>query len=222
MIQFTEVHSSFNMSWGYKIDPIFRILGKKEHLDDFFENGNIFISSFENFKSYDDEMQGDISEGQSLIGGFDKKGNGNHIFYEGGVQAFILCTTNILSEEVIKDFNGVGAVKINNSVLFAREIAKKLPFVSTGIEGDCIYVDSKVQHLAGEQNELFQKINFADPRIINHNVAALSNGVELFMKYKKYEHQQEHRLAWFSEKKIKRGIVVNCPEAIEYCEKIVF
>lgn len=222
MIQFTEIQSSFNISWGYKIDPVYRIVGENEYLDDFFENGNIFISSFENFKSYDDEMQGDISEGQSLIGGFDKEGNGNHIFYEGGVQAFILCTTNILSEAVIKDFNGVGAVKINNSVLFAREIAKKLPFVSTGIEGDCIYVDSKVQHLAGEQNELFQKINFADPRMIHQKVTALSSGVELFMKYKKYEHQQEHRLAWFSEKKIKRGIVVNCTEAIEHCEKIIF
>lgn len=222
MIQFREIQSSFNISWNYKIDPIYRIVGKKEHLDDFFDNGNIFISSFENFKSYDDEMQGDISEGQSLIGGFDKDGNGNHIFYEGGVNAFILCTTNILSESVIKDFNGVGAIKITNSVLFAREIAKKLPFVSTGIEGDCIYVDSKVQHLAGEQNELFQKINFADPHMINQNVTALSSGIELFMKYRKYEHQQEHRLAWFSERKIKRGIVVSCPEAIEHCEKIVF
>ncbi|MGA9212068.1 hypothetical protein [Kaistella sp.] len=75
MIQFTEIKSSFNISWGYKIDPIYRVVGKKEHLDDFFENGNIFISSFENFKNYDDEMQGDISEGQSLIGGFDKDGS---------------------------------------------------------------------------------------------------------------------------------------------------
>lgn len=222
MIQFTETHSSFNISWCYKIDPIFRILGQKEHLDDFFENGNIFISSFENFKSYKDEMQGDISEGQSLIGGFDKEGNGSHVFYEGGVQAFILCTTKVLSDKVIKDFNGVGAIKIVNSVLFAKEIARKLPFVNAGIEGSCIYIDSKVQHLADEQNELFQKINFSDPSMINQTITALTTGVELFMKYKKYEHQQEHRLAWFSEREIKNGIVVHCPEAIQYCERILF
>ncbi|MEN2436727.1 hypothetical protein AAH994_15020 [Weeksellaceae bacterium A-14] len=222
MIQFFEVNSSFNISWGYKIEPIFRILSKRKYLDDFFENGDLFISSFENFKNYDDEMQGDISEGQSLIGGFDKEGNGNHIFYEGGRQAFILCATKVLSESVIKDFNGVGAIKIVNSVLFAREIAKKLPFVNTGIEGDCIYVDSKVQHLENEKNELFQKINFSDPLMINQTVTALTSGVELFMKHKKYEHQQEHRLAWFSERKIDNSIVVNCPEAIEYCEKIIF
>lgn len=222
MIQFTEIQSLFNISWGYKIDPIYRIVGKKEHLDDFFENGNIFISSFENFKNYDDEMQGDISEGQNLMGGFDEKGNGNHVFYEGGVRAFILCTTKVLSEPVIKDFNGIGAIKIVNSVLFAKEIARKLPFVSTGIEGSCIYVDSKIQHLADEQNEFFQKINFTDPRMIEQSVTALSSGIELFMKYKKYEHQQEHRLAWFSERKINKGIVVHCPEAIQHCEKIIF
>ncbi|MGC1631680.1 MAG: hypothetical protein WA749_06165 [Gelidibacter sp.] len=222
MIQFSETHSSFNISWCHKIDPVFRIIAKKEHLDDFFENGNIFISSFENFKSYKDEMQGDISEGQSLIGGFDEEGNGNHIFYEGGMQAFILCTTKVLTNQVINDFKGVGAIKIVNSVLFAKEIARKLPFVDSGIEGSCIYIDSKVQHLADEKNELFQKVNFSDLLMMNQTVAALTNGVEIFMKYKKYEHQQEHRLAWFSQRKIKRGIVVNCPEAIEYCEKIIF
>ena len=58
--------------------------------------------------------------------------------------------------------------------------------------------------------------------MINQTITALTTGVELFMKYKKYEHQQEHRLAWFSERKIKKGIVVQCPEAIQYCERVLF
>lgn len=41
-------------------------------------------------------------------------------------------------------------------------------------------------------------------------------------KYKKYEHQQEHRLVWFSERAVESGIVINCPEAVEHCEKILF
>ncbi len=222
MIQFSEIHSSYNISWGRRIDPLFRILANQNYIDEFFENGNLFISSFENFKMYDDEMQGDISEGQSLIGGFDENGNGHHVFYEGAMQAYILCTTKNLSDEVIVDFNGVGAIKIVNSVLFAKEIARKLPFVNVGIEGSCIYVESKVQHLEDEKNELFQKINFSNRDMMNETITALSNGVEIFMKYKKYEHQNEHRLAWFSERKIKSGIVVHCPEAVQYCEKLMF
>lgn len=144
------------------------------------------------------------------------------IYYEGGVQAFILCTTKVLTESVIRDFNGVGAIKILNSVLFGKEVARKLPFVKSGVEGSCIYVDSKVQHLENEKNDFFQKTNFSDPSTIKDVVTALTNGVELFMKHRKYEHQQEHRLAWFSERDIKNGIVVNCPEATLFCEKIIF
>lgn len=222
MIQFAEFQDSFDISWGYKIEPIYRIIGSEEHLNDFFENGNIFISSFANFKSYEDEMQGDISEGQSLIGGFNEKGDGSHIFYEGGMQTYIFCATKVLSDAVINDFKGFGAIKILNSVAFAKEITRKLPFVKTGIEGSCIYVDSKAQHLEGEKNKMFQKINFADRRIMEQTISNLSTGAEIFMKYKKYEHQQEYRLAWFSEQKIKTGIIVHCPEAIEHCEKLIF
>lgn len=90
MIQYSNSYSAFNVSWGYKIDPIYRILSKKEYLDDFFENGNLFISNFGNFKSYDDEMKGDISEGTSMIGGFDKEGNGNHILRRRSTGIYIM------------------------------------------------------------------------------------------------------------------------------------
>lgn len=42
------------------------------------------------------------------------------------------------------------------------------------------------------------------------------------MKYKKYEHQQEHRFLWLTDENIEDGIVLNCPEAIKYCEEIIF
>lgn len=90
-------------------------------------------------------MQGDSSEGDAIVGGFTENKDGNFIAYEGSINAFVLCTTNILTEEVIKDFNGVGAIKINNSTLFGMEVAGNLPFVLSGIEGDCIYDDSKAQ-----------------------------------------------------------------------------
>ena len=90
------------------------------------------------------------------------------------------------------------------------------------IEGSCIYVDSKVQHLADAKNDLFQKINFNDPRIMSQTVPNLTSGAELFMKHKKYQHQRGHRLTWFSEQKIKKDFVRNCPEASAHCEKIVF
>jgi hypothetical protein len=222
MLEFMQNTSAYQITWGYRIKPVYRILSSKKYLNDFFEKGNLFISCFNNFKNYKDEMQGDTSEGDALVGGFNEKGDGNFIVYEGAVNAFVLCATNILTDEVKKDFNGVGAIKINNPTLFAMEIARKLPFVSTGIEGDCIYDDSKAHILKDEKNKAFQSINLKNTIEIQQKISQITTGIEIFTKYKKYEHQQEHRLLWFSERQINSGIVVNCPEAVEYCEKIVF
>lgn len=57
---------------------------------------------------------------------------------------------------------------------------------------------------------------------MSQTVPNLTSDAELFMKHKKYQHQQEHRLAWFSEQKIKKDIVINCLEEIAHCEKDCF
>ena len=82
--------------------------------------------------------------------------------------------------------------------------------------------DSKVQTLENEQNRIFHNIDFKNPIIMKEELTQITLGVEMFMKHKKYEHQQEHRLLWFSEIQIDNGIVINCPEAIKYCDKIIF
>ena len=110
------------------------------YIDDFFLNGNIFLSSFKNFKKYDDEMQGDKTEGQNLVGGFNGKDSSQYVSYEGGINAYVLCATNFLNVNVIKDFKGICAIKIKDSVNFGKEIARKLPFVNTGIEIVCLEI----------------------------------------------------------------------------------
>ncbi len=222
MMNYIQSTSAFHISWLKRINPIYRILSDVKYIDDFFNNGNIYLSSFINFKKYEDEMQGDKSEGNSLVGGFDEKGAGQFVVYEGGVRAYVLCATNFITKDVINDFKGVGAIKINDSVNFGKEIARKLPYVTTGIEGDCIYGDSKAQILEKEQNKVFQNIDFKNPQNMKEEISQITLGVELFMKHKKYEHQNEHRLLWFSNIQIQNGIVVHCPEAIQYCEKVMF
>jgi hypothetical protein len=221
-MNYSQSTSAFHVTWLRRINPVYRILSDKKYIDDFFDNGNIYLSSFINFKKYEDEMQGDKSEGNSLVGGFDDKGAGQFVMYEGGVNAYVLCTTNFVDTHVVSDFKGVGAIKINDSVNFGKEIARKLPYVTTGIEGDCIYGDSKAQILENEQNKVFHNIDFKNPQNMKEEISQITLGVELFMKHKKYEHQNEHRLLWFSNIQIQNGIVVHCPEAIQYCEKMMF
>lgn len=221
-MNYIQSTSAFHVTWLRKINPVYRLLSDIKYIEDFFENGNIYLSSFNNFKNYEDEMQGDKTEGNNLVGGFNGKDASHYISYEGGVKAYVLCATNYLNENVKKDFKGVGAIKINDPVNFGKEIARKLPYVTTGIEGDCIYGDSKIQTLEEEQNKIFQNIDFQNPTMIREEITQLTLGVEMFMKHKKYEHQDEHRLLWFSEVEIQNGILVHCPEATKYCDKIIF
>src|SRR5690606_19480687 len=223
MIDFMYNTSAFQVTWGKRVVPIFRILDKVEYINNFFEKGEIFISCFNNFRKYEDEMQGDKNEGEHLLGGFNEEGKGNFIFYEGGMSNYIMSTTSKLSKDVIKDFNGKGAIKINNPALFGMEVARKLPYVLAGLEGDCIYGDSKATIMESElDNNRFQGMDFKNTSEIKDVINDISNNVELFMKLTKYQHQNEYRLVWLSEKKINGGIVINCPEARHYCEKIIF
>ena len=50
----------------------------------------------------------------------------------------------------------------------------------------------------------------------------ITRGQEIFLKLKKYEHQQEYRFVWFSKVLVRKSMLINCPEAIQFCEKIIF
>ena len=83
-------------------------------------------------------MQGDKTEGHNLVGGFDGKDSSQYLSYEGGVNAYVLCATNRLNENVINDFKGVGAIKIKDALFIGDELAAQdLEFV----------VNNKVTHI---------------------------------------------------------------------------
>lgn len=211
--------ANYLVSWGVKLDPVYRILSDENYLNDFFEKGNLLLSCFANFKKYKDEMQGDPKEGNMILSGKGKPGFYNHIIYESGNNSYVLCTSKNLNEQTIKDFKGVGAIKINDTVNFGREISRKLPFCQNGLEGGCIY-ESRSKFL-DEKNEFLNNIdiNTPDGQLL---FSQFTNGFEIFVKPDQYKHQNEYRFFWFTNKKIESSIVVNCPEVIEYCEKIIF
>ena len=55
-------------------------------------------------------------------------------------------------------------------------------------------------------------------RLINE----VSNNDEAFIKLKKYSDQNEYRLVWFTGKNPTDHIIIKCPEAIQFCERIEF
>tara|TARA_B100000953_G_scaffold294961_1_gene285454 strand:+ start:3699 stop:4373 length:675 start_codon:yes stop_codon:yes gene_type:complete len=222
MIHYSPHTVSNSVHWNIKIEPIFRILDDVKWMENFFESGELMLSCFNNFKKYPDEMQGDKREGEGFIGGTDEEGNVNGVIYESGLNAFIMSTTTNLNKKVQKDFNGKCAIKINNPTAFALEISKKLPFVNSGLEGDCNYEKSRTHFLDKEMNEnrRFQNIDFHNDPNSHNLLKEITLGMELFLKQDKYKHQNEYRLIWFSDKNLSEGIFIKCPEAIHFCEKV--
>ena len=224
MLNFSPSTLNFPVNWQIKIEPVYRIFNKIEYLDDFIENGNLFISCLDSFKNYKDEMQGDNSEGNFTISATNEKGDVNSLIYEGGLNAFILCATTELNDSVIKDFNGVCALKIKNSAYFALEIAKKLPYITAGVEGKCDYRKNKNLYFEKDsfEEKLFNSMKYENSIQSHAIINQIVGGNEIFTKHLKYSHQKEYRFSWFSKNKITSNIIINCIEAKDFCEPIYF
>lgn len=221
MINFSSHVRSFGIKWKIKIKPVYRLLDNVDYINNFFEKGEIMLSCFNNFKKNPDEMQGDKEEGHAIVGEFGNGPRNSHVIYESGLNAFVMSTASKIDDTIIKDFNAVGAIKIKDPSMFAFEIAKKLPYVESGVEGFCNYKSSRVEFLQGEEGKILNSLDFNDPtsRMI---FGEITKGMELFLKLDKYEHQNEYRLVWFSNSEVNNSLIVNCPEAVRYCEPIIF
>lgn len=222
MINYTPSSLNFHINWNLKREPVFRLLDNITWLNNFFETGEIMLSCFNNFKKNPDEMQGDNREGKAMIGGYDEKNKkSNHLIYEAGLNAYIMFSTNELTDNVKNDFNAKCAIQINHPTLFALEISKKLPFVNSGLEGNCNYASSRSLYFKNKIDK-FNEMEFSNNHNSHQIINELNMGMELFLKLDKYKHQQEYRFIWFSQETINNSIIIKCPEAIQYCEKIVF
>src|SRR6476661_3312098 len=203
MLYFTLHSFNENIQWKVKRDPICRLLDKKEWLDNFFNNGEIFISCFNQFRGYENEIQGDANEGEALCWFEDDKGNTHGLQYEAGLNSFILSTTTELTEQSKADFRAVGAIKIVNPTAFALALARKLPFCTSGTEGKCNYQEGRVFKLKNYEKlaELIKKPEYFLNPDFQLELLTLTQEFELFLKKKKYESQNEYRLVWFTAKK---------------------
>lgn len=222
MIHYSPTSLQQVIDWRIKRFPVYRILDDERWMENFFESGEIQLSSFTKFHSYKDELQGDVQEGNATVIFEGGDGNTHAMVYEAGLNAFVLSTTTTLNDQVIKDFKGKCAIKINHPTMFALEIAKKLPFVTSGLEGDCDYVEYRSEFIERSlsTDNLLKAVKDLDKPQMQSLVTDLTRGMEIFAKHLKYAHQKEYRFVWFSDLPVNSTIRINCPEATMFCEKV--
>jgi hypothetical protein len=213
-----------NSLWRIKLDPVFRLLNKKEWLDNFFNKGELLLSCFNSFRKNQDEFQGDSREGEAL--GYFVTGTGATVGlkYQSGFNALVMSTTTEYNEKIISDFNSVGAIRIINTTEFATGIANCLTKFRSGVEGHCIYSHSRVFRLNDDPRlqELYKNPDAEHRQAFMEEFQLLCLDRELFLKHNKYKYQKEYRFVWIVEDPIHESIVIRCPELIPLCERIDF
>jgi len=203
---------------------VYRILNKAEHLQAFFQTGELKLSSFNEFRKYPDEEAGDPGEGTGLIVAHDDTFNVKALGYETGLDAYVLCATAHLSVSVIKAFNGVGAIKINDPTHFGLCVAQSVPACVYGSEGHCDYTDDRLSHLdltTPEGHAFFAADPTRDTALLEQ-IARNTQSAQQFRKPMRYAHQKEYRFFWHTLRPVDAPLMVHCPWAIERCELVMY
>ena len=208
--------------------PIYRMVSKKEYLDDFFTTGRLRITTLESCKKHEG-LQGDRKEGEAVVLSVRPDGTTIFTWYDVGADAYILCGAVEDTLRIRQDFHaeGAGAILIKDPYRFGLAVGATIPYVTHGIAGYCDYRESRIHYLPDEsvKARMHASIDFAKGKGVER-FREVMPGDEVFLKEKElYEHQQEFRFAWFIKEPIQGDhVFINCPkDAVDdYCERIDF
>lgn len=212
--------------WNIVTPVLFRYLNQ-EFINEFFESGRLRLSSFQAFSKYKDEQRLDPNEGESILDGL-----GNGVAFRAkvhhGRSSLILSTSRIEDDQLMKDFNVDGYFKIKDSTNFGVLISNKIPCFVSGIEGSCIYssersIQRKID-LKDRDGQRLKELKEKDSNLYKAELSKIINEISemdgYFVKLNKYSHQNEYRFIWNCEYLKEATMFIECPEAIQFCEKV--
>jgi hypothetical protein len=205
-----------------ELPPVFRYLSQ-EYIHEFFSSGRLRLSAFSEFAKHTDEQRLDTEEGWIVvtITGQTKKLRSR---VGRGRDAYILSTSLRGDTELMRVFATDGYFKINDLVGFYSAVSDRIPNCITGRIGCCIYLaQRKVQRKMGVAVDEAVKMNEQGKmnlmRVMEVIGAATFPDI-YFWKLGQYAHQQEVRFVWDIGDRVNGPLSVECPEAVQFCERI--
>jgi len=118
-----------------ELPSVYRFV-EKVHVEAFFANGTLMVSTFARFKTLADEQRRDGMEGLHLIGG--SPGGAQLVgFTESGFNSYVLCGSTS------REF-GQAAIEIVDVDRFTSLVAEALGGVTAAFHGPCIYTDERI------------------------------------------------------------------------------
>jgi hypothetical protein len=195
----------------------------KKYIDDFFDKGQLLISSFKQYKAYQDNQLGDKEEGQSMNIGTTDHDKQFMTFTTVGHNDYCFCTSTILDKGLYSIFKRESAFRIKDPINFILEINRSLLRVREVLYGNCIYLNERIlKKKIGNVTIDHMRDDKEPDKISLEKIMGLPiHGPEsYFLKQIHYQTQSEYRIIWKTDREVAGNIVINCPEAVKYCEKI--
>jgi hypothetical protein len=204
--------------------PVFRYLEQK-FIDEFFTSGKLQLSSFSKFAEHPDEQRHDADEGWCVVD-IKMPTKKKRLRSRVGIpkNSYILSTSLKRDQKLMIDFDRDGYFKINDVEGFGLAIASKIVGLTNLIAANCEYMNYKEIGLTmGAEAEEAIEQDEKGRMNINKVMALLRNAIfpeVYFLKLNLHAHQEEFRFVWEVGYEVSEPLIIECPEAIQYCEKI--
>lgn len=216
---------TFARPWRIRRPYLYRYL-EKEHVNRFFNEGILRISSFAAFGKHPDEERMDDKEGSGVVMHTNSEGTGQTIMarIDQGSNAYILCGATAFSEELKDAFARDSGFRINDTTSFADAVAHHIPGFRGGVEGSCLYLDNRtvsrnLGHIDLDQFKSQPNSSNLDMGKLGGLLQTIADDDLCFTKPLKYAHQNEYRLIWFVPANVAGHIDIRCPEAANFCTR---
>lgn len=216
----------FARPWQIVRPRVFRFLDQK-YVDQFFADGSLRLSSFNQFGKHSDEQRRDGAEGYGVRSGIGA--NLTVAMVSGrGSDCYVLCGSMLCTQKLKETFPGAdGCFAIDDTVGFAQAVAHALPRFKSGLEGPAIYQDDPaIRRDMGIQTaeEFFDNHKNPDGTLSLNMLADVQSKVggteEFFVKHSRYADQAEYRFLWAVEGDAEDFIHIQVPEALKFCRKL--
>lgn len=206
------------------LQPVVYRYMDQQFIDEFFATGRLMLSSFARFQQHPDEERGDVLEGKNLVVGTAGDLTVTAQVEMGG-NSLVFCTSVHGEAALMQQFRSNGYFRIVDTHFFGRAIANRLTGCTDGLEGFCTYKDHHVvqKRLPLHVAAVFDRSeDNGGPDLEKASLAVMGiAGAEAFFsKRREFAHQGEYRLIWNMDRPIDQPVFVDCPEALQYCEKV--
>jgi len=209
---------------------VYRFIEEK-YIKDFFDNGNLMISTYSRCKQLESSNRRDEKEGSNTLNGTEDDLK-VEMDVEVGEDALILCTS-LSKNHVMPDGSKYDAcIEIVDINRFVEAITNKLIIdrhpVAAALKGPCTYAERIIEReLDGNSiRDFLEKTDNTtsfDFNLLNQFAAKIGREDTYFRKEIKNAYEHEYRIVWLLDQEPEEEFyIINVPEAKSFCRKVLF